>query len=187
MKRVFSAIELPAAVRNSVEAYSDDLAREFPEAPAKWSQSQRLHLTLHFFGNVDGPALKVIIDAYKRLAAVQSPFRLAVEGTGVFPSARRPRVLWLGISGADQMAALKSAVDEDLAATGFEHEEKDFRPHLTIARLKAGPGIRKLAGCHLSQKFEPVEFSAPRIVIFESVLKPAGPEYSPIQSADLLG
>lgn len=186
MKRVFSAIELSESVRDSVKTYAGNLAREFPEAPARWSSVEKLHLTLRFFGNVEEPALKVIIDAYKRIAAVSSPFRLVIEGTGVFPAVRRPKVLWLGVSGAETLGSFRSGVDEELAAAGFEQEKREFRPHLTIARLKGGPGAGCLAGRHLSLEFEPVELSVSRIVVFESVMKPTGSEYSVIESAGLL-
>ncbi|HUF04110.1 MAG TPA: RNA 2',3'-cyclic phosphodiesterase [Aridibacter sp.] len=186
MKRVFSAIELPADARSTVEAYARRLAEEYPESKAKWLPADRLHLTVRFFGNVDERALKVINDAHKRLAAVHSRFRIAIDGTGVFPSARRPKVLWLGVSGAEELAGLKVQIDDELASVGFDHEARGFRPHLTIARLKDPPKARELARRHLSQKFEPVVFSAARIVVLESVQKPTGPEYSLIESAELI-
>lgn len=186
MKRVFSAIELSKTVRSSVEDYSDNLAREFPKAPAKWSRTEKLHLTLRFFGNVEEPGLEVITDAHKSLAAAFSPFRLSIEGTGVFPTIRRPKVLWLGVSGTEALGRFRSDVDEELAAEGIEPEERDFRPHLTIARLKGGPGTRDLARHHLSLDFEPVDLNVARIVIFESVLKPTGSEYTLLETAEFL-
>lgn len=185
MKRVFSAIELPKDAQSLVEAYSARLAKEFPEARARWSKTEKIHLTVRFFGNVDDLALKEIVDAYKKRSAVFSPLRLSVEGTGVFPGPRRPKVLWLGVSGAKKLALLKSKIDDELAAAGFGPEERDFKPHLTIARLKDPPKARELAQRHLSLEFEPVRFNATRIVLLESVLKPTGPEYSLIESADL--
>ncbi|MCO6509320.1 MAG: RNA 2',3'-cyclic phosphodiesterase [Aridibacter famidurans] len=186
MKRVFSAIELSENVRSSVEDYSGNLARRFPQVPAKWSRTGKLHLTLRFFGNVEEAGLEAITDAHKALAAAFSPFRLSIEGTGVFPNLRRPRVLWLGVSGAETLGSFRSGVDEELAAAGIEPEEREFRPHLTIARLKGGPGAGSLAKHHLSQDFEPVDLNVARIVIFESVLKPTGSKYTVLETAEFL-
>jgi 2'-5' RNA ligase len=95
--------------------------------------------------------------------------------------------LWLGIDDDGNTLRLRQRLDEILKINGIEPEARGFRPHLTIARSKDPNAIRELARKHLSTQFGPVEFEAARVTIYESLLRPTGPEYSVIHSIEMTG
>ena len=186
--RVFCAIELPAEVRARLEDHMRRLRKEVPDAAASWSRVENIHLTLKFFGNVDVARIQQISEAAKRAVKEFSTFPIAVGETGVFPRPSRPQVLWIGVKDqARQLSALQEKLESECAAEGFPKEERAYKPHLTIARLRRPEGARHLAHAHLQMKFDPIEVDVKDIVIFRSELSPKGSKYSVISAADLRG
>jgi len=131
MLRLFLAVDLPDRVRQEVVALCTQVTG------ARWVKPHQLHITLRFMGQTPDDTLAELCD---RLARVQVPaFTLALRGAGVFPagaSARRARVLWLGLDPADPFADLKHAID---ACLGPDTERSNFSPHLTLARFTNSP------------------------------------------------
>jgi 2'-5' RNA ligase len=130
MPRIFIAIDLPGEVK--------DLASTIPQtlAGAKWVPRDQLHLTLRFVGDVEDSLLPVL---KKSLAAISvEPFDLVVSGAGCFPARGNARVLWLGLTGAQELFDLQRQVELAVISCGFEPEHRSFSPHLTLARLRYG-------------------------------------------------
>ena len=73
-------------------------AQEVPDAAASWSRVENIHLTLKFFGNVEVKRIQKISEAAERAVRQFSAFQIGVGGTGVFPRASRPQVLWIGVN-----------------------------------------------------------------------------------------
>ena len=186
--RVFCAVELPDEVRARLEDHVRRLRKEVPEAAASWSRVENIHLTLKFFGNVEVKRIERISAAAERAVKEFSAFQIGVGGTGVFPRPSRPQVLWIGISDpSGQLAALQERFENECAVEGFPKEDRAYRPHLTIARLRKPEGARQLADTHLQMKFEMIEMPVKEIVIFHSELSPKGSTYTIISAADLRG
>src|SRR5262245_36727470 len=95
--RTFCAIELPDAVRTQLASHVKRLREAVPEASASWSRPENIHLTLKFFGDVKQERLARISAAAARVADDYTPFQIRIGGTGVFPKASRPQVLWIGV------------------------------------------------------------------------------------------
>ena len=179
--RVFCAVELPDVVRARLEDHVRRLRKEFPDAAASWSRVENIHLTLKFFGNVEVKRIARISEAAQRVARQFSTFQIGVGETGVFPRPSRPQVLWIGVNDpSGQLSALQEKFENECAAEGFEKENRAYRPHLTIARLRKPEGARQLANAHLQMKFEPVDVELKELVVFRSELSPKGSKYSVI-------
>jgi len=164
------------------------LRKEVPDAAASWSRVENIHLTLKFFGNVEVARIQQISEAAKRAVKEFSTFHIVVGETGVFPRPSRPQVLWIGVKDqAGQLSALQEKFESECAAEGFPKEERAYKPHLTIARLRRPEGARHLADAHLQMKFDPIEVGVKDIVIFRSELSPKGSKYTVISAADLRG
>lgn len=141
--RLFIAVNFPETTKKSLGSVINEL-RRLP-ADAKWVEEENLHLTLQFLGNVPEEQVPSIVSALQRASAGVGPFQLSLGGTGVFPSAERPRVLWVGAGGATtSLARLQRQVQDELAALGFEPEKRRFSPHLTLARLRSPQGFGAL-------------------------------------------
>ena len=177
--RVFCAIELPDAVRARLEDHVRRLRKEVPDAAASWSRVENIHLTLKFFGNVEVKRIEKISAAAEHVAREFSTFQIGVGETGVFPRPSRPQVLWIGVSDpSGQLNALQEKFEDECAAAGFLKENRAYRPHLTIARLRKPEGSRQLADAHLKMKFESIEIDFKELVVFRSELSPKGSRYT---------
>src|SRR4051794_24754510 len=156
--RVFCAVELPDVMRARLEEHILRLRKEVPDAAASWSRVENIHLTLKFFGNVEVNRIEKISAAAERVVKEFSTFQIGVGETGVFPRPSRPQVLWIGVNDpSGQLSALQEKVEDECAAEGFEKEDRAYRPHLTIARLRKPEGARQLAAAHLQIQFETIE------------------------------
>ena len=186
--RVFCAVELPAEVRARLEDHVRRLRKELPDVAASWSRVENIHLTLKFFGNVEVKRIEKISAAAERAVKEFSTFQIGVGGTGVFPRPSRPQVLWIGvIDSSGQLAKLQQSLEDECAAEGFPKEDRAYKPHLTIARLRRPEGARELAEAHSEMKFEPIEIEIKDIVLFRSELSPKGSKYSVIFNRGLGG
>ena len=179
--RVFCAVELPDDVRELLRDHIARLREAVPAVAASWSRVENVHLTLKFFGNVEVDRIAAISVAASRTVEEFSTFSIAVGGTGVFPRASRPQVLWIGIRDpTGQLSAVQKKFEDECEAADFEKESRAFRPHLTIARIRRPEGSRHLADAHLKMEFKPVEIKLNEVIIFRSELSPKGSRYTPL-------
>jgi len=184
--RSFIAIETSQAVRQRAAELVGLLAAT--GAKVSWVQEHNLHLTLKFLDEVPLGSIPDISAALKRATARFESFELEVRSAGAFPTARRPRTLWLGTGeGSDALARLHAAMESALGPLGFPKEHRRFAAHLTLGRVRGpGPGIDAL-GPLIQQH---ADFSAGRIlvnelILFSSQLTPQGPVYEVLASAAL--
>lgn len=126
MPRLFTAVELP-------EDIVDRLARlKTPLPGARWIEPANLHLTLRFMGDIDNRAAREVVDG---LAAIDcDPFEVRLAGLGVF-GGNDPRAIWAGIEAGPQLEALARANERAARGAGLSPEGRNFKPHVTLARL----------------------------------------------------
>jgi 2'-5' RNA ligase len=171
MTRAFVAVEPPAAVLDAVERVAGRIANDAPGA--RWTTREQRHLTLQFLGN--RADVDAVAAALRAIAVRGGDVRLG--GAGAFPSARRARVLWVGVvEGAPLLAQLAAAVGVLLAPLGHEPEDRAYHPHLTLARWKtpadARPIVDAVGDAPIGDRWRVEE-----LVVFESVLRRAGAQY----------
>jgi 2'-5' RNA ligase len=139
--RSFIAVELPPQVHALLATVQEELRESMGRAAnaVKWVRPEGTHLTLQFLGNVPANSIGQIEQALRDAAAAASPFTLEVAGLGAFPNPRRPRVIWVGLTGdRHSMAALRSlyeSVAGRMKTLGFR-PDKSFNPHLTLGRIR---------------------------------------------------
>ncbi len=199
MIRTFVAVELEeplrAAIGRAQAALRDRLDRALrqaaPGARIQWVRPDSIHVTLKFLGEIEEGRVAAIGEALERLAAGLAPLAVEVGGLGVFPDARAPRVLWLGLSGqVDALVRLAAAVDAALHTLGFPREERPFAPHLTLARVKDGQRDvgRALEACGaLGQPAQAGPLPVRAIALMKSELRPSGALYTRLHEAVLAG
>jgi 2'-5' RNA ligase len=186
--RLFFAVELPREVREAAAAHAERLRRDFPDARASWPRPESLHLTLKFLGEVEAARVDSLRDAGALAAAGLASFALTVEGAGTFPPRGAARVLWLGVrDNSGRLTRLQSRLDEECARAGFERESKPYKPHLTLARLRAPRDAAALSGAHVGTPFGPHTFDVSDFVLMRSELGPGGSRYTPLSRQHLGG
>ncbi len=178
--RIFCAIELPPDVRARAAAHIAQLREAVPTTRASWERTEKLHLTLKFFGEVE-PAriLNQLTLAIERAAQSIAAFDLAIEGTGAFPPRGLPKVLWLGITDSSgALAHLQQRLETECAHENFPRESRRFHPHLTIARLRTPAGARELAATHAKTQFDAATFNVSEVVLIRSEMEVSGSRYT---------
>ena len=184
--RTFCAVELPDEVRSRLAEHIGRLREEVPDATASWTRVENIHLTLKFFGEVALEQIPAISNAAERAVNEFSRFEIAVGNTGVFPKPSRAQVLWIGVSDpSGALAALQKRLENEFAAKGFQPEDRAYRPHLTIARLRRPEGAKHLAESHLRMEFHPLRITLNQLVVFRSELSSKGSKYTAISRHQL--
>jgi len=177
--RVFCAIELPTNLRERIRLHITNLRSAHPKVSASWSHAENAHLTIKFFGNVAQSRINGICAAADRAVANSSPFNIVIGGSGVFPGASRARVLWIGVANPDaKLIQLHNRFENECVQEGFEKETREFRPHLTVARVRRPEGSRPLAETHLKNEFADVIVPVNELVVFRSELSSSGSKYT---------
>ena len=178
---MFCAFELPEALRSRIDQHSRKVREAVPEAAASWSRPENVHLTMKFFGNVDQAQVPVISAAAARVVQEFSALEIQVGKTGVFPRPSRPQVLWIGIEdGSGSLLRLQQHLEDELAREGFPKENRAFRPHLTIARIRKPQNAERLGQIHLGLPFSAVAVRFDELILFRSELGPKGSKYTAI-------
>ena len=179
MKRIFVAIDISEEARRKVSNYIETLRDEFSNVRVGWEKAEKLHLTLKFLGDINDKQLKILTEAIEKTARQIFIFKLQIKETGVFPSPRKARILWLGLKDEHgNLQNLNEILESECEKFGFEKEKRNFKAHLTIARLREPQKSKELAQKHLQNEFAPIEFDVSEIVIYESKLQPQGSIYS---------
>src|SRR3977135_3492271 len=147
--RLFIAIELPSNVRRALTDHINLVREAVPQAKASWTREENLHLTLKFLGDTKLTRVEELSQASQRAAKAVEPFERNLESSGIFPARGAPRVLWIGVEeSTGHLASLHRILEDECAKIGFAREQRPFRPHLTISRLRNPQGARQLAQAH---------------------------------------
>ncbi len=178
--RLFVALEIPTAVRESLAALVNSF-RAVSSQP-RWVRPENLHVTLKFIGQWTSENLEVLRSALSAVHQDQ-PVTLDFHGLGYFPNEKRPRVFWAGIGASPNLITLASEIDHATEKLGIPREQRPFSPHLTLARFEP-PGLPEKLRAAI-QENATREFGSLRTNEFhliESKLKPSGAEYTTLQT-----
>jgi 2'-5' RNA ligase len=188
MVRTFIAVEIPFDIKDRAGKVIAQLRAT--EAKVKWVAAAHMHWTLKFLGNLDMLDIPPICEAVKRAVEPLAAFDIEARSVGAFPDVRRPRTVWVGTGlGSEQMIELHDAIEFELAKLGYRAENRRFRPHLTIGRVRHSPeGIDQL-GRLIEQhaEFEGGVALVDEVVVFSSDLGRDGPTYEALCHAELKG
>jgi RNA 2',3'-cyclic 3'-phosphodiesterase len=187
MIRAFLAVDLPESYRANLGAVQDYLRQS--RADVRWTAVAGIHLTLKFFGDIEEPQVDALTAAASRITGTTPAFTLGVQGLGVFPNPKNPRVIWLGLSGqTDVLGKLVQSLEQACAPLGFPPEKRQFTPHLTLGRVRSSQG-REALSRSLQTVTLPVfeEIQVGHLVLYRSTLRPQGALYTPLRHIPLGG
>ena len=154
--------------------------RKLIEGDIRWVRPEGIHLTLKFFGDVSVDDIANIAIVVEKAAEREMSFSLEIGGAGVFPDPHRPRVLWLGMKGdVERLLVFQKGLDQALLQIGFPREERPFRPHLTLGRIRTSKGLSGLArALEMGEKYAAGRFIATGLSLIQSELTPGGAIYT---------
>jgi len=179
-KRTFVALKiLPSTAL--LEAYRK-IKFILEEEKIKWVEENNLHVTLTFLGDTPDELINPVIKSLQEVVFAIEPVSLKIAGTGVFKSINKPKVIWMGTETDEKLLATKMEIDQKLRSLGFGIEKREFKPHLTLGRIRFIKHKDKLrevmeefqAAFFMKQVFGNIEY-------LESTLTPSGPKYNTIK------
>jgi len=176
MARIFIALDIP----DDIKAMLGRLIKKWPAGPhstIRWVNPLQLHITLAFLGDITEELLERVCNAAQGIACATQPFNLAIQGTGVFPGPKNPRVLWCGCMGdLHAIENLQKNIQTMLEGMGLPIEKRPFTPHITLGRIRSVTAPAVITEFLRSPcKSEP--FGVREITIYKSRLLAKGPEY----------
>lgn len=180
MIRAFVGVRIDPKMTQKISEVQSQLKRSL--TGIRWVVQENLHFTLKFLGAVEEEKITSIIKAVGRVVRPAQPFSLTAGGIGVFPDIRKPRVLWVGLE-AQGLQTLSQEVEAALEPLGFAPEKRGFQPHLTIGRWRNFTAKAQRLKEEIDH-WKDQDFGQSRVeevVIFQSILKPNGAVYSPLQ------
>jgi len=185
--RSFLAFELPEFVKEELSG----LIRSFNRGVSKvrWVKRENMHLTVLFLGNINEETIPAMAEDISDICERFSPFIVRMKGVGCFPNIRNPKVIWVGIDGEiERMARFYESLVMNLSKYGIKQENRTYRPHLTLGRIKGNSNIRdRMVGMiSKGREITDKEFILQELVLFKSDLRPQGPIYTKLNSWSLL-
>ena len=168
MVRLFAAIELPVQIRRQLELICGGIPG------ARWTPTERMHLTLRFIGEVDNTASPDVHGALARVSF--DPFEVQLRGIGQF-GGRLPRVLWIGVTPNPALSHLHDRINAELAKAGHPTDSGNYVPHVTLARLNRAPRGRVGAFIAAHNMAALPSFTVDEFALMSSRLYPTGPVY----------
>jgi 2'-5' RNA ligase len=191
--RIFVGINLDSEVRTQIERFVEGVQGLAPDA--RWMRPESLHITLKFIGEQTPAQVEAISESLRCVKA--NRFDLHVSGYGFFPTAKAPRVFWVGVSPATELAALAAIIDAATSQAGVPREERAYNPHLTLARggvgrhsgsphMRRGDAPSAIFGAlrkRLAVLKEPSfgSMTAREFILYQSQLSPAGSKYTRLE------
>lgn len=184
--RLFIAVRFQTEVADALAKLLHRLeGRLAPDANIKWVSPGNVHLTLQFLGDVDDGLLPKLAGSLTGAYTDLAPFEVDLAGIGAFPKPNRARVIWAGLRhGADGLKALHTATLAVTGDFGFEPEDRPFKAHVTLGRVRTRGGRKPDLAKPLSALAE-VEIGKCQITevhLVKSVLEPTGPTYTTLDS-----
>jgi len=138
--RLFVSVDLDPSLADAVAAVQS----EFADAGGlEFTDPTQAHLTLKFLGEVSRGRAERVERALDRAVAEADvgPFTATFGGLGVFPHIGYIKVLWLGVrEGGEELTRLQEAIERETVRLGFDEEDHEFTPHVTLARMKHAGG-----------------------------------------------
>jgi 2'-5' RNA ligase len=183
MVRLFIALLFPDEIKDALGKLIDDLK---PRGQGiKWVEPKNIHLTLKFIGEVPEKKIDRILEKLEQVLADKAKFEGRVVKCGGFPNLRNPRVLWVGLEGADPAVAIAKELNHGLIPVGIKAEKRGLSPHLTLGRIKTRTDLSQLATYMENLNFDAGSIILNRVALVKSTLTPGGPIYENIKLFEL--
>jgi 2'-5' RNA ligase len=171
--RLFTALDLPDDILGKLEQLLDRLR---PTAPLRWTPPANLHITTKFIGEWPEERLDELKASLASLPG-RDPISVHIRDVGAFLNPRKPRIFWCGVN-APGLAELAADTETAMAALGIAREEREYSPHLTLARIKDGFDMTALRTAVVAEStFDFGRFEARSFFLYQSQSKPEGSVY----------
>ena len=182
--RTFIAFDISEETRQALERAQRAMAGL---RGVRWARPDGIHLTVKFLGDIEDAVVPAVFEVMREAVADVGPFEYDVRGLGFFPPGRRPRVLWAGVDrGSITLRRIAERLNAGLANVGVPPENREFKPHLTLGRVRWTLEVAAVEGAF--KKVGEADFGvcdAGEVVLYMSELRPDGARYTRLGAAGL--
>lgn len=184
--RLFIAATFPSEVLADLNERVSRLRSRLP--PASWARPETQHLTFAFLGDQPEPVVEELSSALTPALATIPKFEARIQASGLFPNARHARVGWAGLQPDQPFQNVARAVRDVVTQQGIALDNGDFKPHLTLMRMREGwpPASIDLFTKSLKD-FQSAPFEVSGVTLFVSQLNPKGAIHTPLKTFPLKG
>jgi 2'-5' RNA ligase len=181
--RLFIALELPPAVQTALESPLQTLQSIPGSKAVRWTPLKNIHLTLKFLGDTPESQVEAIQAAVAAAGKNISALDMTIQGVGMFPNPKRPRIVWLGLEDhSKQLKTLQRNVEQHVEPLGFAPEKRSFSPHLTVGRVRKNADWNAVTSLGQSVKEldigVAIEWTCDTVSLVKSELRPSGAVYT---------
>jgi 2'-5' RNA ligase len=173
-KRIFIAVNLPDEIKRTLLSYE----KRWKNLRVRWTNFNNMHITLEFLGNVDRKGLESVLRAVGETVSELKPFNIYLDRIILGPNLAQPRMFWAMVYIDSNVKKLKDLVEKNLLDLGFKTEEREFRPHITLARARGN----QLKGKQTNIVLNNIGFEVESIEVMQSQLHPGGARYKVVES-----
>ncbi len=181
-KRIFIAISLPNETKNILADFISQAKKINPHQAIHYVKPAGLHLTLHFLGNRDEREIRLIEEIIKTTCHQYNSMSLIISKINAFPSLKNPSTIILKVKEkfGSELTKLQSTLGKKLTTNGISLDDRPWKPHLTVARIKTKTIFKTQ-----NLKIPNLEFKVSNIELMHSQLHPQGSQYKIIKSFTL--
>jgi 2'-5' RNA ligase len=177
--RLFIATTFPAAVLRALNDRVVPVRSKLP--PASWVRPETQHLTFAFLGEQEESLVTRISPLLSARLGKIARFEATLHGCGFFPNSRHARVGWVGAEPQEKFNGVARAVREAVKEAGVELDRSEFRPHLTMMRMREGwPPLSIEIFTKALRDYRSTPFALDRVTLYSSKLSPKGAEHTAV-------
>lgn len=182
--RCFIAVDIPEQIKRDIGKLLEVLKKH--NVDVKWVVHENLHFTLKFLGKTSEALIPKIGESLSKIVLSYKPFCIKISDVGVFPNKKYPRVIWVGIEDSEILKRLQRDIEDSMALLGYQKEDREFHPHLTVGRARSQKGMADLI--NEIENFKGRDFGSIEVYnikLMQSELRPTGAQYFCLQEIPL--
>ena len=182
--RLFIAAAFPAEVLHALNARVMPIRTKVP--PATWVRPETQHLTFAFLGEQDPSLIERLAPMVEAELSSVPRFDGTLHGCGFFPNPRHARVGWIGVEPEEPFIAIARAVRSAVEQAGVHLDRGEFKPHLTVMRMREGWPPLSIEVFHRALRdFRSEPFTVDGVTLYSSELNPKGAIHTPVRRFEL--
>lgn len=182
MNRLFISANIPELTKQQIIEIRDEIYGY--DKSIRWEAKDKLHFTLKFLGDVEQNKNYTIISELEKITNNFKSINCSFTEFGIFNKGNIPSILWLGINHNEELIKLAETIEHNFIKHGFPKETRNFKPHLTLLRLKGKEDINRINN-FLKYKLTEINFNIYEISLMKSELLRSGSVYNQIKSFKL--
>jgi 2'-5' RNA ligase len=182
--RLFVAASFPQEVLRDLNGRVAALRPRLPSA--SWTREETQHLTFAFLGEQPESLVETLAKPMCAALSALPRFEARLRASGFFPNPRRARVGWIGLEPESQFVAVAEAVRRTVTAAGITLDGGEFKPHLTVFRIRdPWPPASIDLFTKSFRDYVSSPFAVDRVTLYSSRLDPRGAVHTPLRTFPL--